>query len=247
MTSIKKVPSEEQKDTQKKVADTDAAASKNHPAKVDASKSVKDGAVETAKKSLVSEDALSIYARIEKIIAEITAKDDQDHTINGLLKIKSSTYNDLNSTEVDGRPSPDDKKVMRLTMKANKAFKVAAKAQLDLERKKLNTVIAKSSKDLDNQIFDDKYRSLYFLNKNKGHIKKKAVEILSGYKEVNRTAFRNLKNLSTGRTKIQKKNFERQVLDLVKESNSKLHKQITGMQSFRDQIVQYLRVQIQHL
>jgi len=148
---------------------------------------------------------------------------------------------------VDGRPSPDDKKVMRLTMKANKAFKVAAKAQLDLERKKLNTVIAKSSKDLDNQIFDDKYRSLYFLNKNKGHIKKKSVEILTDYKEAKRTAFRNLKDLSTGRTKTQKKNFERQVLELVKESNSKLHKQITGVQSFREEMVQYLRVQIHQL
>ena len=167
--------------------------------------------------------------------------------IEGLLKIKSSTYNDLNSTEVDKRPSPDEKKVMRLTKKANKAFKVAAKAQLDLERKKLNAVIAKSSKDLNNQILDDKYGSLYFLNKNKGHIKKKSVEILTDYKEAKRTAFRNLKDLSTGRTKTQKKNFERQVLELVKESNSKLHKQITGVQSFRDDIVQYLRVQIQQL
>lgn len=240
-------PGEEKKDTQRKVAGSGTSTSENQPKKVDSAKPEKTGAVEKPIKSLVSSDALSIYARIDKIITEIAAKDDQDQIIKGLLKIKSTTYNDLNSTEVDNRPSPDDKKVMRLTLKANKAFKVAAKAQLDLERKNLDAVIAKSSKDLSNQILDDKYGSLYFLKKNKGHIKKKAVEILIDYKKVRRNFFRNLKDLSTGRSKGQMKRFENQILELIKENDSNLYKKITGVQSFRDDIISYLRVQIQNL
>jgi len=83
MSSVKNNPVEDTKKTTSNVKKTGDAASENQPSKVDSPKPVKDGAVETAKKSLVSEDALSIYARIEKIIAEITAKDDQDLMIKG--------------------------------------------------------------------------------------------------------------------------------------------------------------------
>ena len=127
-------------------------------------------------------------------------------TIAELLK-KKSTYDKKtdNALEI---PTPAQKKVLRLTKKANKAFDVAITAQIEMEKENLANVVKQDGKALDNQMLNDRVNSPYFLKKNKGHIRKAVVKILDNYKKDEPRAFRELKSLSSQRSKSNKKRFE---------------------------------------
>lgn len=242
MGKSKDSPAEDKKNTEQKLTDVSDAAANAASEKTDVNKPDNTGKVVLRQTKLKENSALSIYQRIEKIEAEIQETKDQDLWIKGSLKSKS-TYDSLDSTELN-RPTPDEKKVLRLTLKANEAFRVAAKAQIALERDNLNDAINSGSKELSNQIQSDKYNSPYFLKKNKGHIRKNIVGILSGYKSSSRAAFNEIKKLSQGRGSNQKRNFELKVLELIRDSNGRLYKQISGVSSFKNEMLDYIREQI---
>jgi hypothetical protein len=245
MTSKKKDPGEDKKDTQKKATDSDAAANENQPVKTDKADDAppaKTGAELVNDSRLLSHSAKSIVAALAKMEKEKQAAKTQNDFIDGLLKSKS-TY-DKSTNAAISLITPAQRKVLVLTKKANTAFMVATTAQEELEKEKLANVVKQDAKVLDNQILSDKTSSSYFLKKNKGHIRKKVVKILENYHNAEPSAFRALKILSTSRGKNRKKNFETQILALVKTGGDKLYKQFTGTLSFKNEMIDFVREKI---
>jgi hypothetical protein len=189
-----------------------------------------------------SNEANSIIARINKQVEERQTRRDQNLVIDGLLKNKSTYDKATNKAFVV--PTPAQKKVLRLTKKANKAFDVAITAQIEMEKENLAKVVKQDAKVLDNQMLNDRISSPYFLKKNKGHIKSKVVEILEDYRSEDHRAFVSLKTLSTLKGKNNSKNFESRVLELVKSGGDNLYKKFTATVKYKEEMLDFVREKI---
>jgi len=193
----------------------------------------------------LSQEAKTIIDRINKLEKERQVKRDQSIMIAALLK-KKSTY-DKKSDKAIEIPTPAQKKVLRLARRANRAFDVAITAQIEMEKENLANLVKQGAKKLDNQMLTDRINSPYFLKKNKAHIRKAIAKILEDLKKSDPRAFRELKSLSTQRSKSNKKRFEMAVLELVRSGGDNLLRKFTATVKFKEEMLDFVRERITSL
>ena len=183
-------------------------------------------------------------AEVKSLAASIRAKE----TENAQLKEKlNPPVLHTRYANADDSPSAEDKKMYRYIIKANTGYIVLAKDALAKKRKNYDNLINKSSADLRRKMESDKASSTYFIAKNKPHIRSKIFVFLQNLQRRDGRYFSQLKSLSIRTGSKQRQDFEQQFLSTLKESDPKLHKQFTGTVSFKNEMLAFVREQIQNL
>lgn len=194
--------------------------------------------------SLDAEEIEQALTEVKSLAASIRAKE----TENAQLKEKlNPSALHTRYANADNSPSAEDKKMYRYMIKANTGYIVLAKDSLAEKKKNYDNLINKSSADLRRKMESDKASSAYFIAKNKPHIRSKVFVLLQNLKSRDGRYFSQLKSLSIRTGSKQRQDFEQQFLSTLKESDPKLYKQFTGTVSFKNEMLAFVREQIQNL
>jgi hypothetical protein len=90
-----------------------------------------------------------------------------------------------------------------------------------------------------------KVASTFYIGKNKVHIKNNLIAFISDLKLENGSQFKMLKKLSGQTGSRQKEQFEVQFFDSLRSYDNALYKKCTGTQSFRKEVLEFVREQFQ--
>lgn len=188
-----------------------------------------------------AQQALDPIKRLDQAIA-ITEKE-----IAELRASLSSSNLEKRYASDDAKPSTTDKKFVSIQIKAKQSFLVLAKAERYSRKVNFDTLINSKKTELSEKITSDKARSQFFIGKNKGHIKNKLIAFIGDLKLDNARQFNALKKLSKKTGSKQKELFEVQFFELLRSYDSALYKKCTGTQSFRKEVLDFVREQFQLL